>query len=524
MARLVIPVSAISALVYLATALALARAELGGPPHAELWLAGGVPATIYLPADASGRMPFADPPPAELRPPALVVMHGFAGDRNLMSGISRRLADAGFAVLDIDARGHGQNRNPYHHVSASPDTFAADLAAAVDFLRAYPFVDGSRIALLGHSMGAGAVLDYATRDSGIDAAVMISGGWTLLGPYRPPNALFLYAAGDPAAIARRGRELAARLAGEAPGALELDRTYGSIERADAVRVHEVAHADHQTILWSADAVGQIARWLDAAFGLPPGRSAVPADPRAPLAGLLALALLLALPGLGLLVAPLLREAPPLPAGERGRGLLALVAAFVLTMPLLAAGAPAAIVSAEVGDAVVSQFALAGIVLLVGIRLFRPWLLRGLLAGWTASLAGAAVGVVGIFVLMQPFGPLLHRLTLTPERMLVFAMALPGFFLLALPFNLLLRRGPTRSATLYALAGRLVVLGVLAAGVATGVLGFVVVLMLPALALVFLLFEALAAALYDRSHDLLGVSLIDAAWLAVVVAAILPVRI
>jgi hypothetical protein len=178
----------------------------------------------------------------------------------------------------------------------------------------------------------------------------------------------------------------------------------------------------------------------------------------------------------------------------------------------------------VGDAVVSQFALAGIVLLVGIRLFRPWLLRGLLAGWTASLAGAAVGVVGIFVLMQPFGPLLHRLTLTPERMLVFAMALPGFFLLALPFNLLLRRGPTRSATLHALAGRLVVLGVLAAGVATGVLGFVVVLMLPALALVFLLFEALAAALYDRSHDLLGVSLIDAAWLAVVVAAILPVRI
>jgi hypothetical protein len=174
--------------------------------------------------------------------------------------------------------------------------------------------------------------------------------------------------------------------------------------------------------------------------------------------------------------------------------------------------------------VVGQFALAGIALLVGIRLTRPWLLSGLLGAWAASLAAAAVGVVGVFVLMQPFGPVLHRVTLTPERMLVFAMAFAGFFLLALPFNLLLRRGPTRSATLYAVAGRLVVLAALVFGVATGVLGFVVVLMLPALALVSLLFEVLAAALYDRSHDLLAVSLIDASWLAIVAAAILPVRI
>ena len=52
-------------------------------------------------------------------------------------------------------------------------------------------------------MGAGAALDFATRDSGLDAVVLISGGWSMLGPQRPPNVLFLYAAGDPERIKTR---------------------------------------------------------------------------------------------------------------------------------------------------------------------------------------------------------------------------------------------------------------------------------------------------------------------------------
>ena len=49
---------------------------------------------------------------------------------------------------------------------------------------------------MGHSMGAGAALDYATHDPNLKGAVMISGGWTL-GPERPKNALFIFAERDP---------------------------------------------------------------------------------------------------------------------------------------------------------------------------------------------------------------------------------------------------------------------------------------------------------------------------------------
>jgi dienelactone hydrolase len=171
MARIVTLVSAAALALFLAASVWMARLDRAGPAHAEVMLEGGVPASVYLPAGGEGRSAFFDPPPREARPPAVVVMHGFAGDRLSMSGFSRRLAAAGYAVLAIDARGHGQNRNAFARSWAVADYFFPDLRAAVDFLRAYPFVDGSRIALLGHSMGAGASLDYATRDSGIDAVV-----------------------------------------------------------------------------------------------------------------------------------------------------------------------------------------------------------------------------------------------------------------------------------------------------------------------------------------------------------------
>src|SRR5215470_1769277 len=216
MARSVRVVSAVAFAVFLCAAVWLARLDRAGPPHADVLLSGGVPATLFLPAapGIAGSHAFLDPPPRGERPPAIVLMHGFAGDRLSLSSLARRLAMAGYAVLAIDARGW-----------ARADAFVPDFAAAVDWLRTSPFVDGERIAVMGHSMGAGAALDFASRDSGIDAAVLISGGWRLDGPYRPPNALFLVAEGDPAPIRDRAAELVARLA-EAARA-EPGRAYGS---------------------------------------------------------------------------------------------------------------------------------------------------------------------------------------------------------------------------------------------------------------------------------------------------------
>jgi dienelactone hydrolase len=521
--RALVPRVSLAAFVaFLLASAVLGRLEQGGPPHADLTLDGGIPATLYLPdTPADDLAAFSEEPPAEDRPPAVVLVHGFSSDRVNMSGLARRLAVSGYAVLALDLPGHGENRNPFESGFGRPDAFASDFAAAVDFLRSSPLVDGSHIAVIGHSMGAGAALDFATRDSGLDAAVMISGGWSTFGPQRAQNALFLVAAGDPPRIGARSGELAADLAGiaaAAPG-----ETYGDFRQGTAVRRVEVPGADHLTILWSDFAAREILGWLDAAIPGEQLRSPPPRDPRGPVVALLAALMVFVLPGLGLVVGRIAPTTEHLPDSRRGWGLGLFAAALVATMPLAGPGRPGAIVSAEVVDVVAVHFALAGMVLLVALHLRDRAQLASLFALPGRSLLGAGVAVVSIYVLMQPLGTFVHRIALTPERLGVFVLALFGFLPLALGATMLLRRGPPLSACLFASAARVIAVLVLIAGVIAGVLPFVVILMLPALVGVFVLSEVLATSVYVASRNLLAIATIDAAWLALIVAAIMPVR-
>lgn len=502
----------------------LGRLERGGPPHADLTLEGGLPATLFLPESGSdgARVAFDQAPPPEARPPVVVLMHGFSSDRANLSSLARRIAGSGIAVLTLDARGHGENRNRFPGGWARADSLAPDFAAAVDFLRTSPLVDGSRIAVMGHSMGAGASLDFATRDSGLDAVVLISGGWSMLGPQRAPNSLFIYAEADPARIGERTAELSARLAGVAQTAD--GQTYGDFRNGTAVRRVMVPGADHATIIWSDFAVAEIVAWLDAAFGHAPRSTPSTADPRGPVVLLLAVLMVLVLPGFGLLIGRLTPTTEHLPDSRRALGLGLIAAALFAAMPLASPGSPGAILSVEVGDVVVIHFALAGIALLVALYLRDAARFASLFATPGRSLLGAALGVIGVYVLLQPLGTYVHRVALTPERLGVFALAGLGFLPLALAMQALLRRGRPGSATLYACGGRVLVLLVLLAGVVSGVLPGVVMLMLPALVVVFVLAELLASSVYVASRNLLAIAAIDAGWLALVVAAIMPIRV
>ena len=522
MTRIVTLVSAAALVCFLAGSIILTRLDRGGPAHADVWLEGGVPATLFLPGDRVGREAFQDPAPEGERPPALVLMHGFAGDRLSMSGFARRIARGGIAVLSVDAAGHGQNRNPYRRSAANGGSFAGEFGAAVDFLRMHPLVDGSRVAVAGYSMGAGAALDYATRDSAVAAAVMISGGRRLEGPFAPANPLFVYAAADPGRIRERADVLAARLAGIA--SITPGRSYGDPQRGDALRVVEVAGADHQSIVWREATVRETLAWLYLAFGLTDAPGVTPSDHRAPLLVLLALAFLALLPGLGLVAGRLA------PVRERGTGdgrfadLAWLVAAFLLTMPLVGSAVPFALVPLAVGDAVAVQFALAGLVLLVAIQLRRPALLSGVLERPLASLWASALTLVAVAMLLQPLGLVLHRVSLTPERCLAWLGVTLAVLPLALSFNLLLRRGATGGATLSVLCGRMLIFLVLGLGVWVGVLAPAMAFILPVLLLMSLAFEALAFSFYEGSHNVLAIALVDAGWLALVLAAIMPIRI
>ena len=519
MQRIVSLVGVLAAVAFLVGSTRLGQLERSGPAHLDLELDGRIPATVYVPDDRPPREAFLYPPPDGERPPAVVLMHGFTGDRASLSSLARGMARAGYAVLAIDAAGHGANRNPFLRSRAREDSFAAELGAAVDFLRAWPHVDGARIAVGGFSMGAAASLDYATRDSGLDAVLLISGSSGLEGPHPPPNALFLVAEDDPERIIGAAREVAARLAG-AP--LDAGETKGRHDRHDAVRFQVIPGADHASIVWKEATLRELVAWLDAVFGSERS-SPVRADTRLALLPPMLAAFVLLLPGLGVVVGRLVPTGPERPAEGRLLGLGLLAASLLLTLPLLAVGRPGALLGVEIGDFVGVHFGLAGLVALVTLRLRWPEALAGAFERPLASLAGAALAIVAVYVLMQPFGVVLHGLGLTPERFLVFLICSLAFLPLSLAASLALRRGGTAGAAVAALGARVLVLLVLILGVRFGVLGSVVLLMVPPLAGVSVPIEILATSLYASSRNLLVIALVDAAWLALVVAAIMPVR-
>lgn len=503
----------------------LARLERTGPPHADITIGDGIPATFYVPGEID--RDFQDlPAPSKRRPPVVVLAHGFAVDRSIMSPFARSLVAHGYAVLAFDWRGHGENRNAFHN---GGDELLEDLDAAVDYVEASDLVDPDRLVVMGHSMGAYGVLEFASHDPRPKVVVPLSGDAPMAGPLRPRNVGFIVAENDPKGIHEGVRDAFGRLGG---GKAEEGDVVDSLFFDDSSATREVINGvDHATILYSGDAINVAIRWMDKSLGI--DRAAVHGrvDPRVRVAALYFLVLLAVLALLGRLLG---RFTPPVVEPERAgawRGLGILTAGLVAAAPLAAGPAPAGFLSLVAGAAVAGYLSLAaGLVLAARVVAARAgtlgagsWpVLADFRSGWRAALGPAAVGTLGVFLLLNPLAPVFHRFVPTPERLVL----LPAVAAVLLPFTFvfhsLLRRGPTAKATLSSVAGRAVVLAVMQVGAAVGVLPGVLVVIIPVLALIFVLMEIVATAIYSTSRNVVTIALLEALWLGWMIAVTMPV--
>lgn len=116
----------------------------------------GIPMRLILPQSAANI-------------PGVLVAHGFAGSQQLMLGYGYALAHAGYGALLWDFGGHGANPNA---LDRDGDSLQTDVDAAYAALAAQPEIDAARVALLGHSMGSGAVMQAGVRDADRYAATI----------------------------------------------------------------------------------------------------------------------------------------------------------------------------------------------------------------------------------------------------------------------------------------------------------------------------------------------------------------
>lgn len=487
------------------SALRLGSLEREGPAHTDLSIGNGIPATLYLPfEDDDGDLPYQRPEGE--RPPVVVVAHGYSADQAVMSPMARSLAEAGYAVLTFDFRGHGSNTN---HFSGD---LTDDLTAVVDWLERSPQVDGTRIAVLGHSMGASAVLDFATLDDRPRAVIPVSGGYQLYDEVVPDNVFLMVAENDPGVIHDRQANIAADLAD-----------------ADTHLVtSEIAGKDHITILYSNTAITQLVEFLDPIMGIErAGESPGLDDPRLDVAVRSLVLTVVVIGLLGLLVG---RFVEPAESSAGAGGLLLIAGALALTYPIMATGG-VNVLPLGAGQPVISQLLLAA-GLLWGLRVMvQRELVTGPVASWigtgpwlplrTVAGPGLAAGAA-VFVLFLPLGGVIHRLVPTPERLVLWViitvMALPFFA----AFESLVRRGGTWAALGWGLLGRLILLLALVVGLGAGVLPPVIALVVPLLVGQYVLLEVFAATCYARGRNPAVIAVTESVVIAWIVVTLTPI--
>ncbi len=144
--------------------LAAPRVVESGCPAGMAWR------EVRLPT-ANGKSLFGWFIPAGARRPALVVMHGWGGNAEMMLPLAAPLQAAGYALLLVDARCHGRSDGDSF---ASLPRFAEDIDAALAWLARQPEVDAQALGVVGHSVGAGAALLAASRRSDLRAVVSLA--------------------------------------------------------------------------------------------------------------------------------------------------------------------------------------------------------------------------------------------------------------------------------------------------------------------------------------------------------------
>jgi uncharacterized protein len=103
--------------------------------------------------------------------PVVVAVHGWGANGSTLASMVEPLVRAGIAVVLFDAASHGESSA---EAFSSLPRFAEDLAAVLDALREMPAIDAKRVGLLGHSVGAAAVLLHTARQGGVRAVISLS--------------------------------------------------------------------------------------------------------------------------------------------------------------------------------------------------------------------------------------------------------------------------------------------------------------------------------------------------------------
>jgi len=203
--------------------------------------------------------------------PAALLLHGLSSSKERMAdSIGRALISRGIASLAIDLPLHGEREGDVRDLSplrpfaiiSNWKLAVTDAIAALDYLAEHRGIDGSRLVIIGYSLGAFLSVQLASEDSRVEGVVLAAGGDL---PEGIPFETMVRAVADPLKFIRRLNKPALMINGQ------FDRT---VTPAQARRLHDAAR-EPKTIRWyrgghwpPQSELDAAADWVSELFGSP----------------------------------------------------------------------------------------------------------------------------------------------------------------------------------------------------------------------------------------------------------------
>jgi hypothetical protein len=490
-------------------AIAIGLFELRGPSN-ELRVirtkVDNTPVTIFQPAST-------------VPTPVVVIAHGFAGSQQLMQPFAETLAHNGYIAVTFDFLGHGRNPTPMHGDVTEGEAITSELLKELSqvamYARTLPDSDG-RIAALGHSMASDIVIRFAQANPDVRATVAVSVFSPVVAATSPRNLLVIVGALEPSMLKDEGLRIVNLTAG---GNAVAGETYGNFTDGTARGLVLARGVEHIGVLYSRDSMEQTLRWINQAFDRWQGPGFV--DSRGRWLALIFLGIVaLAWP-----LSALLPVASAVPAGASvtWKPLLATAFAPALLTPLLLWKVPTEFLPILLGDYLALHFLLYGALTAAFLLFLRGrWTeLRMVRVSWrNIAIAAAAVGIYNIIAFGLPIDAFIFSFLPIPARIPLMAAIACG----TLPYFVAdewLTRGARSRRGAYALTKFCFLLSLAIAVALNPMKLFFLIIIVPAILLLFVAFGLISRWSYKATHHPLPGALANAAVFAWAIAVTFP---
>lgn len=197
--------------------------------------------------------------------PAVVLAHGIANSKEVVSGFALELAKRGFVTLALDEAGHGNSEGNWAQVEKTDPSLG--VLSAVNWLKQQNYVDQNKIGVIGHSMGAESAYYAGLHSTTIKATILIGGGVngtltssTGMNATNPHNLLVIIGKFDVLFNVPQLQNSQLERVFNTTTTIQLNKIYGSFTAMTARKLVTVP-ATHLFEVMSPDSIRVITDWL-----------------------------------------------------------------------------------------------------------------------------------------------------------------------------------------------------------------------------------------------------------------------